>query len=55
MHKKFWENARFEKTHLAGRIGKIIAFYETLDDQKTSHIHEYSIKKWEITNTIVSY
>ena len=40
--------------HLIGCIGEIIAFYETLDDQKTLHIHEYLTNKWEITNTIVS-
>ena len=42
-----------KKTHLTGCIGAIIAFYKTLDDQKTSHIHEYLMKKWGITDIII--
>ena len=43
------------KTHLTGCIGEIMVFYETPDDKKTLNIHEYLMKKWRITNTIVSY
>ena len=42
------------KTHLTGCIGEIIAFHKTLNDQETSYIHEYLMKKWEITDTIIS-
>ena len=38
-----------------GCIGKIIALYKTPNDQETSYIHEYLMKKREITNTIVLY
>ena len=44
-----------KKTHLTGCIRKIIAFYETLNDKKASHIHKHLMKKWEITDTIISY
>ena len=37
-----------KKTHLTGCIGEIIGFYKTLDDQKTSYIREYLMKKWLI-------
>ena len=40
---------------LTGCIGEIIAFYKTLNDQETSHTQEYLMKKWGITDTIVSY
>ena len=36
-------------------IGEIIAFYKTLNDQETSYIQECLMKKWGITDTIVSY
>ena len=42
-------------THLTGCIDEIIAFYDTIDDQKASHIHEYLMKKLGITNTVVLY
>ena len=41
------------ETHLTGCIGKIIAFYKTLNDQEMFSIHEYSIQQWVITNTII--
>ena len=43
------------KTHLTGCIGEIIAFHKTLNDQETSYIQEYLMKKWEITDTVVLY
>ena len=33
------------KTHLTGCIGEILAFYKTLNDQETSYIHRYLMKK----------
>ena len=36
------------KTYLSGCIGEIIAIYSSLTDEKTSHIHNYLIKKWGI-------
>ena len=38
------------KTYLSGCIGEIIAIYSSLTDEKTSHIHKYLMKKWEITD-----
>ena len=46
------EKTYMEKT--TGCIGEIIAFRETLDDQKPSYIHEYLIKKWRIADTVIS-
>ena len=43
-----------KKTHLTGCIGEIITFYETLNDQETLYTHEYLMKKWGITDTIIS-
>ena len=43
------------KTHLTGSIGEIVAFHKTLKNQETLCIHEYLMKKWGITDTIVSY
>ena len=37
-----------KKTHLIGCIGEIIAFYDTLNDKKTSHFHEYLMKSGEL-------
>ena len=34
------------KTHLTGCIGEIIGFHSSITDEKTSHIHEYLMKKW---------
>ena len=39
------------RTHSTGCIGKIIALYKTLNDQETSYIHEYLMRKWGITDT----
>ena len=36
------------KTYLSGCIGEIIAIYDSLTDEKTSHIHKYLIIKWGI-------
>ena len=36
------------KTYLSGCIGEMIAIYSSLTDEKTSHIHNYLIKKWGI-------
>ena len=38
------------KLHLIGCIGEIIGFYRSLTDKKTSHIHNYLMKKWGITD-----
>ena len=38
------------KTYLSGCIGEIICFHSSLGDEKTSHIHQYLIKKWGITD-----
>ena len=38
------------KTYLSGCIGEIIAIYSSLMDEKTSHIHNYLMKKWGITD-----
>ena len=45
----------WKKTHLTGCIGEIIAFYRTLNDQETSYIQEYLMRKWGITDTLISY
>ena len=37
------------KTYLSGCIGEMIAIHTSLTDEKTSHIHKYLMKKWEIT------
>ena len=36
----------WNKTHLKSCIGEIIGFYSTLNNQETSYIHEYLMKKW---------
>ena len=38
-----------EKTHLTGCIGEIIGFHRRLKDEEILFIHEYLMKKWEIT------
>ena len=40
----------WSKTHLTGCIGEIIGFHSSLQDDKILYIHEYSIKKWGITD-----
>ena len=37
-------------SHLIGCIGEIIGFYRSLTDEETSHIHNYLMKKWGITD-----
>ena len=44
-----------KKTHLTGGIGENIAFYKALNDQETSYVHEYLMRKWGITDTLTSY
>ena len=41
---------RFGKSHLIGCIGEIIGFYKSLRDTEISHIHQYLMKKWGITD-----
>ena len=38
------------KSHLIGCIGEIVGFYRSLTDKETSHIHQYLMKKWGITD-----
>ena len=44
----------WNKTHLTGCIGEIIGFHRRLTDEEILYIHEYLMKKWEITDTIIS-
>ena len=37
-------------SHLIGCIGEIIGFYRSLTDEETSHINNYLMKKWGITD-----
>ena len=37
-------------SHLIGCIGEITGFYRSLTDEETSHIHNYLMKKWGITD-----
>ena len=39
-----------KKTHLTGCIGEIIGFHRRLKDEEILYIHEYLMKKWEITD-----
>ena len=45
----------WHKTHLTGFIGEIIPFHKKLNDEKSFYIHEYLMRKWGITDTIISY
>ena len=38
------------QSHLIGCIGKIIGLKRSVTDEGTSHIHNYSMKKWGITD-----
>ena len=38
------------KTYLSGCIGEIIAIHSSLMDEKISHVHQYLMKKWRITD-----
>ena len=40
-------NGSYE-TYLSGCIGEIIGFHSSLTDEKTSHIHQYLMKKWGV-------
>ena len=44
-----------KKPHLTGCIGEIIGFHRSLKDQEILYIHEYLMRKWEISDKIVSY
>ena len=37
-------------SHLIGCIGEIIGFYRSLTVEETSHIHNYLMKKWGMTD-----
>ena len=37
-------------SNLIGCTGEVIGFYRTLTDEKTSHIHNYLMKKWGIAD-----
>ena len=41
---------KFGKLHSVGCIGEIIGFCRSLTDKETSHIHQYLMKKWGITD-----
>ena len=43
-----------KKTQLTGCIGEIIDFYRSLTDDEILYIHVYLMRKWGITDTIVS-
>ena len=42
------------RTYLTGCIGEIILFHKALKDEEILYIHQYLMKKWRITDTIVS-
>ena len=42
-----------DKTQLTGCIGEIIGFYRSLTDDEILYIHEYLMRKWGITDTII--
>ena len=42
------------KTHLTGCIGEIIGLYTTLKDEEILYIHDHLMRKWGITDRIVS-
>ena len=43
----------WSKTNLTGCIGEIIGFHNSLRDDEILYIHEYLMKKWGITDTII--
>ena len=43
----------WHKTYLTSCIGEIIGFRRRLNEQQISYIHEYLMRKWGITNTVV--
>ena len=43
-------STKIGKSHLIGCIREIIGFYRSLTDKETSHIHQYLMKKWGITD-----
>ena len=42
-----------KKTHSTGCIGEIIGFHRRLKDEEILYIHEYLMKNWRITDTII--
>ena len=38
------------KTYLSGCIGEMIAIHSSLTDEETSHIHQYLMKMWGVTD-----
>ena len=44
----------WNKTHLTSCIGEIIGFHKRLTDDEILYIHEYLMRKWGITDTIIS-
>ena len=44
----------WHKKQLTGCIGEIIGFCRRLKDEEILYIHEYLMKKWGITDTIIS-
>ena len=42
------------KTQLTGCIGEIISLHGRLTSEENLYIHEYLMKKWRITDTIIS-
>ena len=43
------------KTHLTGCIDEVIGFHRSLTDKEILYIHEYLMRKWTVTNAIISY
>ena len=43
----------WSKTHLTGCIGEIICFHRSLTDDEILYIHDYLMRKWGITDTII--
>ena len=44
-----------KKTYLTGCIDEVIGFHRKLNDQETSYIHKYLMRKWGITDKVTSY
>ena len=44
----------WDKTHLTGCIGEIIGLHRRLTNDEILYIDEYLMRKWGITDTIIS-
>ena len=44
----------WNKTHLTGCIREITGFHRRLTNEEILYIHEYLMRKWGITETIIS-